>query len=592
MAVSPNDVVSQMRASLALSEPDLDTTIGTTTRKILDSVGEVVAEAYVDRYLLDYRYDIDSKAGGDLDDFITLFGFTRLIAKRATGSITFQRSAVSETESLIPRGTQVSTDDSIAVMVATLVPALMMRNDLTVTVPAQAVLGGSAGNIGANTLARAISPIEGVGSFTNSVSFTGGGEAESDAQLRTRFKRTIFRNLAGTESMYTGTALEDPDVSQVNVLGASKRFREQIQVIAGTATSTLVNPRYVYPNSTVFGTSIDSGAILVPDVHYTFDTTARTVTILGGLAPDGIYDLEYEYVSDASRNDPLNGVTNRVDLYCKGERAISAQETAIFRRTRPFDTTTGSPLNRTNFLRADSTLPTAGNYLIDLVFGPVMDVSVNNLLVINGITYTEGVHYFTVNDVTREGGTMKSLSGYEFVSAANGNALTIPADGVVFTSSYVYNAVPGDVEVAVRGWRLITTDVRVHTASKVLLNLNYALILDPGSVESSVRPNIEAALKALLNSIGFAGVVQVSDLLEAVTGVTGVDAARMLTDADNPTAFAVQRVSASGTVLQTYSTVTAGQPKRAVDIFLSDMQVPVFNSVALLIRAANSFGTV
>lgn len=590
MVVNASDVVAQMRAALALSEPDLDTTVGTVTRKILDAVGEVIAEAYGDRYLQSYAYDIDAKAGSDLDDFVALFGFTRLPAKRATGSITFERSSTSETESLIPRGTQVATDGPGAVVVATSVPALMMRNDLTVTVPAQAVVGGTAGNIGANAISRAITPLQGVGTFTNTVAFTGGTEAESDDQLRTRFKRTIFRNLAGTEQMFLGTALEDPDVSQANVLGASKRWREQIEIVGGTATATLLEARYVYPGSAVLGANLDIGDILVPDVHYSFDTETMTVTILDGLAPDGIYDLEFEYVPVASRNDPEAGVTNRVDVYVKGERAHEVEEIAVFRTDRVFDEVPDSPLNRLNFERADASHPVAGNYFIDLARAPVLDASPSNILVIDGVTYTEGVHYWTVNDVTREGGTVRSLAGLEFASATNGNPLAIPADGETFTATYVYNAVPGDVEMAVRDWRLITTDVRVHTAKLVRLNLHFAVILEPGAVESTVTPEIEGALSAYLDSVGFAGVVQVSDLIEAVATVPGVDAARFLTSADDPTNFAIQRVSSTGSVLTTYATTDA--VRRAIDVHLSDDEVPVFNDVTLVLKAQNTFGTV
>jgi hypothetical protein len=48
MTVSINDVVSQMRASLAVTDPDLDTSAGTTTRKIMDAVSESFVEAYLD----------------------------------------------------------------------------------------------------------------------------------------------------------------------------------------------------------------------------------------------------------------------------------------------------------------------------------------------------------------------------------------------------------------------------------------------------------------------------------------------------------------------------------------------------------------
>lgn len=586
MAVESKDVVAQMRATLALSEPDLDTTVGTTTRKILDTVGEVIAEAYVDRYLLDYQYDIDTKAGADLDDFVALFGFTRLVAKRATGSVTFERSSASETESFIPRGTQLATEDTNQIVVATLVPALMMRNDTSVTVPAQAVIGGTSGNIGANALSRAITPLDGVGTFTNSVAFTGGTEAESDEQLRNRFKRTIFRNLAGTEQMFHGTALEDPDVTQVNVLGASKTQREQIEVVSGTATATALAARYVYPGTAVFGPDIDAGAIYTEGVHYSFNYTTRVVTILGGLVPDGIYDLEYEFVPDASRNDPANGATNRIDVYVKGERAVGVEEIAVFRTSKTFTNGTSDLLYRQKFRRVGSDVaPTAGHYFVNLAYGPMVSASTNGVLVINGTTYTLGTHFWAVNDITRDGGTVRSLSGLEIASS-----VSIP-DLTTFTAPYAYNAVPGDVEQAVRSWRLVTTDARVHTARLVRLRLHFVVILEPGAVAATVQGQVETALAVFLDTVDFAGVVQVSDLLGVVQGVTGVDAVRFATDADHATAYAIQKVAADGTVQQTYAT-TSGTPKRALDITLEHDQVPQFHSVTFKVKAANTFGAV
>lgn len=585
MAVLPTDIVAQMRSQLALTEPDLDTTVGTTVRKILDAVAESVAEAYADRYLLTYQYDLDAKTGADLDDMVALFTFTRLAAKRASGTVTFQRTGTSDRDILIPAGTQLTSDDASPVVVQTLVPAMLMRSDTTVSVPAQAAVGGVRGNIGASTLSRAITPVEGVGTFTNPVAFTGGTEAESDEQLRLRFKRTVFRAMAGTESMFIGTALEDPDVSQVNVIGASKVHREQIQIISGTATSTLTGIFYTYPGSSVLGASIDAGNIAILNVHYTFDSVARSVTVIGGSLPDGIYELEYEYVPTSSRNDPANGVTNRVDVYCNGTRATEAIEVAIFRTARVFNTTVGDPLKTTNFLRPNGTAPTSGNYFIDLSFGPVLDVSTTNHLVINSISYTEGTHYFTVSDITANGGTAKGLSGIEFVSAANGNPLAIPANGQTFTVDYVYNAVPGSVENAIRAWRLLTTDVRVHTAKQFRLKMSLIVILNPGQVVSTVKPAIEASLANYLSGVGFAGVVQVSDLLEAAASTPGVDAVRFATSTDDAVSYAIQRMSETGTVLTTYA--TGG---RAIDVILGDDSLPVFDSLTLTVKALNSFG--
>jgi len=585
MAVLSSDVVAQMRAQLALTEPDLDTTVGSPVRKILDVVGEVVAEAYVDRYLLTYGYDLDAKTGADLDDMVALFGFTRQAARRAAGTVTFQRTGTSDHDVLIPSGTQLTTEDSSPVIVQTLVPAMLMRADTTVSVPAQAALGGARGNVGANTLSRAISLVDGVGTFSNPVAFTGGTEAESDVQLRLRFKRTVFRSMAGTEQMFLGTALEDAAVSQVNVIGASKIHREQIEIVSGAATSTLTGVFYTYPDSSVLGASIDAGNIAIPNVHYTFNSSTRAVAVIGGSLPDGIYELEYEYVPTSSRNDPVNGVTNRIDVYVNGTRATEAVEVAVFRTARVFNTTVGDPLKTTNFVRPNGTAPTSGNYFVDLSFGPVMDVSTTNSLVINSITYTEGTHYYTVTDITANGGTAKGLSGIEFISTANGNPLAIPANGQTFTVDYIYNAVPGDVEDSIRAWRLLTTDVRVHSAKQFRLRMHLIVILDPGQVSSTVKPAIEANLSAYLSGVGFAGVVQVSDLLEAAAATPGVDAVRFATSTDNPTIYAIQRMSETGSVLATYA--TGG---RAIDIVLGDDSLPAFDSLTLTVKALNSFG--
>jgi len=586
MAVNPSDITAQMRATLAITEPDLDTTVGSVTRKILDAVAEPIAEAYVDRELLDYQYDIDAKAGADLDDFVALFGFTRISAKRASGSVTFERSSASDTETFIPRGTQLGTDDTNQIVVATLVPSLLMRNDTSVTVPAQAVVGGTAGNIGASALSRAITPIEGIGSFTNTAAFTGGTEAESDEQLRTRFKRTAFRNFAGTEQMFLGVALEDPDVSQVNVIGASEVQREQIEIVSGTATATDISARYRYPGTAVFGVSIDSGDLYTEGVHYSFDYDTRVLTILDSLVADGVYDLEYEYVPDSSRNDPTNGVTNRIDVYAKGERATSAAEVAIWRTANVFTNTSTDTLYRQNFARVGTeTAPSAGNFFVPLAFGPIMEASLGDTITIGANTYTKDVDYWPVVDITREGGTLRSMSGIEFVSTATETNLT------QFDVSYAYNAVPGDVETAVRAWRLVTTDVKVHTAHLVRLRLHLVVMLDPGAVASTVQGDLETAMATFLDSIEFAGTVQVSDLLRVAQGITGVDAVRFSNSADDGTNYAIQRVAADGTVLATYST-SGGTPERAIDISLEANEVPVFHSLTFTVKAQNTFGAV
>ena len=595
MAYTVNDIASRMRQALLISEPELDTTVGTPTRKIIDAVSEVIAEAYVDKSLLTYQYDIDSKVGADLDEFVRLFGFTRFPAKRATGMVTFERTSAATSDILIPINTQVTTEGATPIVVQTTAPALLVIGQSTVDVPVQAAVGGTSGNVAANSLRFRVSPLTGISSFTNLAALTGGADAESDNQLRERWKSTVFRNLAGTEQMYLAIALNDPAVTKASVLGATRTWRERIEVVGGTVTSTVSGARYIYPDSQTFGPNLDAGSILIPGVHYDFDANVNPpeITILDAVAaPDGVYDLTFEYVPGPSRNDPTNGITNRVDVYVSGQRATEASEVLTFRTAKTFNTTVGSSLNRDNFERLDATQPVAGNYFIPFSMAPVMDPAQTNAIVINGTTYVENTDFWLVNDITSEGGTSSSFSGIEFLSAANGQAKAIPADGDAFDVAYVFNAVPGDVERAVREWRLITTDVKVHQARPLYLNLHLAVVYESGFSEATVRPALEAALASYMSDIGFSGLVQVSDILEVAQRISGVDAVRFLTSSDDGTAYAIQKVSASGSILTTYATDVAGQIRRALDVQVGDHEYPVFNELTLVSKANNTFGAV
>lgn len=595
-----SDYAERMRRSLIISEPDLDTSVGTVARKIIDAVAELRAEAEVDKYLSDYAYDIDSKKGKDLDDFVALFGFSRLPARRATGTIAFERITAPTQAIVIGVGSQIATTDSPSIVVQTLVPALITTSDLTVSVPAQAVVGGAQGNVAAYTLRTAVTPIQGVLSFANPESFSGGADAETDDQLRDRWKRTAFRNLAGTESMFLGLALDDPAVTQANVIGASKRHREQVQVVGGTATSVATNVKYVYEESVVFGPAIDEGDVLMEGLYYAFLAgPPASITVLNAtIVPDGIYDLEYEYLPNASRNDPNGGVTNRVDVYVDGVRPTEAIQTVIFRTNNSiFRDPAINPLDRLSAAkferRATGTAPQPNNHFTPLAFGPVTDPAVANTIVSGGVTYVENLDFWLVNDITPSGGTSRSLSGIEWKSTANGQTKVMPVDNTPIPVEYIFNAVPGDVETVIRAWRLVTTDVRVHQAKTLLLSVHLVVILQAGFTLGTIMPSVTAAVSRYLRSVSFDGVAQVSDVEAAVHSVPGVDAVRMATSVDSATNYAWQRLTqvtdgSAATVLETYA-VTDGSISRARDIVLADDQILALDFVTLQQRAQNTW---
>ena len=608
MATSQADIASQIKAALAISMPELDTSIGTPMSKIVDAFAGSLAGAYVDNHLMKYTYDIDSKIDADLDAFCQNFGIARLPARRASGVVTFTRGA-ENTDSIvfIPINYQITSATETGIVFQTITGATLNVGVMSVTVPVQAVEAGPEGNIGPNLLTNLTSPIQGIGSVTNVSATSGGMDQETDTALRARWKATVFRNMAGTEDMFLGIALNDPDCFAAQVVTATKQVREQIQVSSGAATSTVNDAKYVFSTPVSLGTDIDNGVVFVNGLDYTFNpTTPPTITVNSASAiPDGtIADLEFQYTSLASRSDPANNIINRIDVWCGGTRPVAAQQSLVFRNTTTF--TTSGTMNRTNFVRPDGTNPVSGNVFIGLAYGPIVTVSPTVTIgsttyglataskplgtVSGGVTYA----YQIVHDNTANGWTPQSRFGLEWHAATvppNNSAFTLGVDG-----AYTFNEIPTSVQKDIDTWRLAGTDVRAHQATPVLLKFSFAIMYDRIAYPPQVNQSITTALSDWLGSLGLNANVQVSDALQVVHNVAGVDNVRFLNGTDYPGftvgtannyAVGIQRLTSAGTVQTSY--VDSGG--RAKDIFLLDSEVPQYGGAVYTQKAANSFGS-
>lgn len=604
---STGDVSAKMVAALRASEPDIDTSVGTPLRKILDAVAESIAEAYVDQHLITYQYDIDSKVGGDLDDFVALFGFSRIAPQRAQGVVTFSRpndTTAAQTAVLLPPGTQVVALTSPQVYVATTVSAIMNPGQTSTDVPVQAITAGPQGNVAAGLLTQLVQLSGTITGAINANALSGGTAQESDDQLRTRFKQTVFRSLAGTRSMYEAVVRDVPQdpslpgskaVSQVNVIGSSRRWREQVQLVSGTATTTLQNAAFIFPDNVFCGTNIDAGSMLTQGVNYSFTPTnpstganaTATLASLNSSMPDGLYDLEFEYVPQASRNDPGNtrwnqgGINNRIDIWINGLITQTATQSVVFQSTRPFSTTSSNAYYNGKFTQDNDTTPTppANNLFIPLAYGPIL--SVPTTLSINGVTYTKGTDYWIAHQSDAFGYTPSSLYGLAWLSTHK------PPENAVFSITYNYNQVAYKVRDAIAQWRLVGTDTKVHCGKRVYLKFNLAIMYDRKFDSSSVNTAINNALAAYLGTLGFDAAVQASDILQLAHNVPGVDNVRFLTSTDSSTAYSIQRMSSNnGSTLSTYSA-----NGRVIDIQFADDQYPVFHSTNLVAKAANTFMT-
>jgi hypothetical protein len=602
---STGDVAAKIVAALNAAEPDLDVSPGTPVRKILDAVAESIAEAYSDSNLINYQYDIDSKIGGDLDDFCSLFGITRLPAQRSQGVVTFTRpnDAFAATAALvIPPGTQVVAQTNPIVYVQTTVSSVMNPAQLTMDIPVQAVTAGSSGNVATGMLTTIATAVSGIASVINATPMVGGSAQESDADLRTRFRQTVFRSLAGTQSMYQGIALATPQdptlplsraVSQVNVLGSSKRYREQIQIVAGAATSTVQRAAFIYPDFVFCGADIDGGNLLTQGTNYAITpnnpTTGAdatlTISALNNM-PDGLYDLDFEYVPQASRNDPNNtrfakgGVNNRIDVWINGVITDVASQSVTFTNARRFSDTLTDPYYRQAFRQSSAAtpVPPLNNVFIPLAFGPITSVPAS--ITLAAVTYLLGSDYWMVKREDAFGMSPYSMYGLAWQTTR------MPPNGTTFSLSYSYNRVARDVQDNINQWRLVGTDAQAHCGLRKMIRFNMAIVYNRQFDSTAVNTSIDVALSTLCSSLGFDSSLQVSDVIQTVHNVAGVDNVRFLTSTDDAVAYGMTEMSLWAVNTQIGIYASGG---RAADANFADNQYPVFHSSRIIAKAPNTF---
>jgi hypothetical protein len=346
MARTPEQISNNIRSKLQLIDPDISTEPLTPERKIIDTVAETIAEAEIDNYVLNYQMDIDTKVGADLDRFVALFGFARQGGRRATGNITLSRSIASDRDIVIPLGTQViklATTISPAIVFQTTATVVLYTGTTEVEAPIEALVSGTNGNVPAQTITSLGTTTTGDISFAiNENATTGGTEIETDAELRIRFKNTIFRNVTGTQDQYLALSIASRFTKKANVIGPISRFSEFLQVANNQpspgstgAISLIPYSKFTYP----FDYFVTDGDLANENyyspggVDYTFNTTTPpsfTVVNTTTLPIETVVLMEHAYCSKNSRNDPANGIANYVDVYISGEDVTNATETLVF----------------------------------------------------------------------------------------------------------------------------------------------------------------------------------------------------------------------------------------------------------------------
>lgn len=587
MSRTPSRVSQDIRATLATTLPGLSLEIGTPERKLVDAAAESISEAYLDQYVTGTTLDLDTKVGLELEQFVGIFGFGRLQGRQATGLVHMELSVAATNDIYIQTSTQFYVQSGgigagVPLFFSSTQPAVLARSTYTVDIPVQCTVAGSIGNVSPGSISS-ISAEIGATSVTNLAPMTGGIDIESDDQLRQRFKNTFLRNIAGTADFYRALCLQNQNVSRVAVYGPVTRYRTQIAAPSTNLTLPVnQDVKYVWEQSqTIFKNLAQPGeTFFTPGVDYTFNGGSTAVFNRlsgGGITAGDIIDVEFEYTTRSSRNDPMvAGKTNKVDIFVNGADPYNVSEKTVISGTT-FSTVATDDLYTGNFVRVGTanTPPSSVNRFMRLGSHPIL--AFPTTLVVKDpnsavtTTYTQGVHYYWLKSTTLLAGSERSIAGIEWLP-------TGPTSGTPTTVTYSYNRIPQLLNGLLKASKQITTDVLVHQADYRYIRVYLNVLYDRSASIDQTNQNLQASLRAFFSAYAFGQWVQLSDILMVAHQVIGVDSVLLTTVADSGTNYGVKVYNASD----------AASPlsTNAIDFKLSDNQLPIFLD-AVITRKAN-----
>lgn len=541
MAKNPGDYSRAIIAKLAVTTPELSLALGTPERKIVDAVSEAIAEADVAQYLTGSLLDIETKSAMELEQFVGLWGFGRHQGRQASGVIRVELTTAAPQNMEIPIGSQFYTRAGLAGVSRQLnynstQAVVLTQGTFSVDVPVQCAEPGAQGNVPPDSVV-ALATMIGTASCTNLAAMTGGVDAETDDELRARFKDTMLRNVSGTYDWYRGLAVMNKFVSKVAVFGPTDIYRTQI-IAPATSMSVPVNQdvKYVWPkSSSVFVNLGEEDQTFYNEVtDYTLSAGASPIftrVTPGGAIPSAqVINLEFEYTPRPSRNDPANGIYNKVDVYVDGIDPYTVTERTSITDTTLSDTP-GNELYINNFQRfGASGTPVATNRFMRL--GNVPLVSFPNTLTVDGTTYTMGEHYWVLTGTTLDQGSVYEVAGIEWDESG-------PSETSI-TLNYTYNRLPQVLQAVMKNSKQITTDVMVHQAKYRYLKPNINVQFDRSYSVTQVTTAIEERLRSYYTPFPFGAHVKITDLLMSVRQVPGVANVSLTTSAQNASHYGVE----------------------------------------------------
>lgn len=580
MSRTPDSISLDIRRKLNTTAPSLSLALGTPERKIVDAVSESIAESWIDQYLIGSLLDIEGKSGLELEEYLGTFGFGRLAGRPATGVVRLELTTVSTQDLNIPQGTQFFTRNNqpgsgTPLYFASTQSVVLTAGNFSIDIPVECTVVGTIGNVPPDTI-TSVSSIIGTASVSNLTAMTGGVNIETDDELRQRFKETFLRNIAGTNDWFVGIAYQNKNVSKAIVFGPISTYRTQIVVPSTTLTLPVsADVKYAWPlGDSVFKNLGQEDEIFYTRVNdYTISSGSSPVFTRdadGDLVVSDVVDVEFEYTTQSSRNDPQNGITNKVDVFVNGSEPYTITERTIIRSTT-LSASSGNELYTGKFRRVGSSgTPSSSNRFMRLGSTPI--ITFPSTITIGDTVYELGTHYHLLEGTTLVAGSHREVAGIEWTPAG-------PSTGTELTVTYTYNRTPEILNAIMNKGKQICTDVLVHQASYKYLKLYLSIEIDRGYVVSQVVNAIQSQLRSFFQGQNYGAWMEVSDILLVVHQVLGVDNVKLTTSAENATFYGIQ----------SYNDPTDPSPANIYtdDFKLKDNTLPIFLE-AVVLRKANA----
>lgn len=181
---SMEDIVSDMITwARGVTTKLTDFRVGSKTRTIMEAVA-IVIEERTDALYRSIRELIET-------NIYAIFGFDKIPATYATGTVTFSRNNIADQNYIIPAGTAIlsqATQYSAPIRFYTAQDAIIAMGTKTVNVSVVCEVSGSQGNVAAGSLNTFLQQPVGIDAVTNALDFITGAEEETAAAQKARFQ--------------------------------------------------------------------------------------------------------------------------------------------------------------------------------------------------------------------------------------------------------------------------------------------------------------------------------------------------------------------------------------------------------------------